>query len=125
TRIGDPMTRLNPRLETLLEKSHVPHQRFSHTARVTSQRTADLTHTPGREFAKTVILSIDGEFAMAVLPADRRVDLEKLRKWLDASDVRLATEGEMAALFPDCELGSEPPFGPLYDLPVYVSPLLS
>ena len=60
-----------------------------------------------------------------MLPAHRRVDLEKLRKWLNAREARLATEQEMSHLFPDCEIGAEPPFGNLYELPVYVSPLLS
>ena len=33
----------------------------------------------------------------------------------------LVREEEMLNLFPDCELGAEPPFGKLYDLPVYVA----
>ena len=33
--------------------------------------------------------------------------------------------GRNVATFPDCEVGAEPPFGNLYNLPVYVSPLLS
>jgi Ala-tRNA(Pro) deacylase len=119
------MNRLNPRLADLLEARGVPYRSMSHAADVTSQMTAAHTHTPGREFAKTVIVNVDGEFGMAVLPAHLRVDLEKLRKWLNASEARLATEDEMARLFPDCEVGAEPPFGNLYNLPVYVSPLLS
>jgi Ala-tRNA(Pro) deacylase len=119
------MNRLNPRLADLLESKGVAYRSMSHAADMTSQMTAAHTHTPGREFAKTVVVNIDGEFAMAVLPAHLRVDLEKLRKWLNASEVRLATEEEMSRLFPDCEIGAEPPFGNLYQLPVYVSPLLS
>ena len=119
------MNRLSPKLTELLERGRVPYRSVPHTADVTSQSTAEHTHTPGRAFAKTVIVWVDGEFAMTVLPAHRRVDLEKLRKWLDAAKVRLATEEEMSRLFPDCEVGAEPPFGNLYELPVYVSPLLS
>jgi Ala-tRNA(Pro) deacylase len=33
--------------------------------------------------------------------------------------VELAREEEFAGLFPGCELGAEPPFGNLYNLPVY------
>ena len=32
----------------------------------------------------------------------------------------LATEEDLARLFPDCEVGAMPPFGGLYGLPVYV-----
>src|SRR2546422_3953333 len=119
------MNRLNPRLADLLETKGVSYRSLPHGSDATSQQTAAHTHTPGREFAKTVVVRVDGEFAMAVLPAHLRVDLEKLRKWLNAREARLATEEEMARLFPDCEIGAEPPFGNLYQLPVYVSPLLS
>jgi Ala-tRNA(Pro) deacylase len=37
----------------------------------------------------------------------------------------LATEKEFAALFPDSELGAMPPFGNLYNLPVYVDTSLT
>lgn len=119
------MNRLSPRLASLLDDGRVPYRSLAHAPDATSQATAQHTHTPGREFAKTVVVWVDGRFGMAVLPAHRRVDLEKLRKWLNAREARLATEPEMARLFPDCEVGAEPPFGNLYQLPVYVSPLLS
>ena len=44
---------------------------------------------------------------------------------LGYSRVRLATEDELATLFPDCEVGTMPPFGNLYGLPVYVDELLA
>ena len=34
--------------------------------------------------------------------------------------VRLATEGEIVKLFPDTEVGAMPPFGELFNLPVYL-----
>jgi Ala-tRNA(Pro) deacylase len=37
----------------------------------------------------------------------------------------LATELELSDLFPDCELGAMPPFGILYDLPVYIDESLA
>jgi Ala-tRNA(Pro) deacylase len=37
----------------------------------------------------------------------------------------LATEQEFSSLFPDCELGAMPPFGSLYNLPVYVDESLA
>jgi len=54
---------------------------------------------------------------MCVLPASYHVDLAKLRRELSAQSVALAEEGEIEGLFPDCELGAEPPFGNLYELP--------
>ena len=58
---------------------------------------------------------------MAVLPAHHRVDLHKLGRAMGASEIRLATEDEIATICPDCAVGAEPPFGNLYQVPVYVS----
>ena len=35
--------------------------------------------------------------------------------------MELASENEFAELFPECEVGAMPPFGNLYDMPVYVA----
>jgi Ala-tRNA(Pro) deacylase len=39
---------------------------------------------------------------------------------LGFSHARLATEKELGQLFPDCDLGAMPPFGNLYNMPVYL-----
>jgi Ala-tRNA(Pro) deacylase len=62
---------------------------------------------------------------MAVAPAVYRLDLEKVRAHLGSGYVRLADESAMSMLCPDCEVGAMPPFGNLYDLPVFVDPTLA
>jgi Ala-tRNA(Pro) deacylase len=78
---------------------------------------AAVEHESGRYVAKPVIMKVDDHYLMCVLPASHRVDVAKLRHELDAQSAELAEEGEIAWLFPDCELGAEPPFGSLYELP--------
>jgi Ala-tRNA(Pro) deacylase len=75
---------------------------------------------PAREVAKVVIISAENGYNMVVLAANRVLDLGELRHALGLSHARLATEQELGRLFPDCDLGAMPPFGNLYDLPVYV-----
>ena len=86
--------------------------------------TAAHTHTPGRKFAKAVIVRVGGAYAMAVVPSHHVVDLERLASALGGAEVALASEDEFRGLCPDCEAGAIPPFGNLYDLEVYVSPEL-
>jgi Ala-tRNA(Pro) deacylase len=113
-------------LTAYLNENHVPFEVVHHRTDYTAQETAADTHTPGREFAKTVVLDIgDQGRAMAVLPAVFQVDMEKLRAGLGTRQVHLADEAEMSDLCPDCEVGAEPPFGNLYDVPVYVDPSLT
>ena len=113
------------KFRSFLDQHHVKYEAIAHAPDFTAQETAAHTHTPGREFAKTVILETDEGHAMAVLPAHHRVDLAKVREALASRKVRLASEPEMARLCPDCETGAVPPFGNLYGLPVWVSPILA
>jgi Ala-tRNA(Pro) deacylase len=112
---------ISHRLKSYLEEQAVPYHLIPHRRDFTAQEAAACTHTKGREFAKTVVLAVDGGYAVAVVPAPRRVDLRKLRQLLGVHDLRLADEEEIRRLCPDCEVGAEPPFGNLYGLPVYLS----
>jgi Ala-tRNA(Pro) deacylase len=86
---------------------------------------AALAHVSGKKLAKTVIVKVDGVLAMAVIPASLHVDLDRLRSFTGAAVVELATEREFKDAFPDCETGSMPPFGNLYDMSVYADPTLA
>ncbi len=106
-------------LEAYLRESKVPFQVQHHAVAYTAQEVAAAEHVPGRMLAKVVMVLGDGELAMFVLPAPARVDLDKAAAALDAKEARLAREEEFADRFPGCEVGAMPPFGNLYDLPVY------
>ena len=92
------------RLKTFLDGEGVSYHVIHHPADVRARETAADTDTPPEEFAKTVILWVDGDPAMAVVPASRDVALGKLRRALGAAEVRLAHEREIGVLCPDCRM---------------------
>ena len=98
---------------------------ISHSKAYTAQGIAAITHISGRELAKAVIVKLDGDLAMAVLPASCQVDLEELKRKTGVRVAELATERDFKQHFPDCETGAMPPFGNLYGIPVYVDQTLS
>ena len=108
------------RLLEFLNQSQVGYTHHVHPTAFTAREVASVEHLPAHEFAKTVVFHGDAGFGMAVLPADTKLDLQELRALLGMNRLRLATEAELASLFPECELGAMPPFGTLYNLPVYV-----
>ena len=55
-----------------------------------------------------------------IVPAHYRVDLERLRQLAGASTLRLALEEEIAAIYPEFEVGAAPPFGTMYGHRVFV-----
>jgi Ala-tRNA(Pro) deacylase len=108
------------KIKEFLDSNHVRYSTLSHSVAYTAQEIASLAHIPGKELAKTVMVKLDGKLAMAVLPASNQVDLEALKNAAGAKEVRLSTESEFKYQFPDCEPGAMPPFGNLYDMPVFV-----
>ena len=115
------------RLKTFLDSKQIPYELLSHSTSYTAQGVAAVMQISGKEMAKTVVLRAGeqgDETILAVLPGPRHVKLGKLSAAI-GKPVRLATELEFSALFPDCELGAMPPFGSLYDLPVYVDDSLA
>ena len=113
------------RLKDFLDEHQVKYVVISHSRAFTTQEIAAATHIPGKELAKTVIVDIDGETAMAVLPGSQKVELALLRDALGSKQVTLAKESAFRDRFPECELGAMPPFGNLYGMPVYVADSLT
>ena len=114
------------RLEDYLRENAIPYQGQHHAMAITAQEVAATEHVPGKMFAKTVMVAADTEEAiMLVLPAPYHVNLEKAAAALGTRGVLLAEEERFADVFPDCEVGAMPPFGNLYDVPVYVDKTLA
>lgn len=112
-------------LEAYLCAQRVPFQVQHHPQAFTAQHLAAVEHVPGRLVAKVVVVYADGRPVMLALPAHCRVSLPKAGQALTSRTVRLAEEHELRDLFPDCEVGAMPPFGNMYDLPVYVDQTLA
>jgi Ala-tRNA(Pro) deacylase len=105
------------RVIELLDKSGVNYETTEHESAFTAQRMAAAEHEPGKYVAKPVIVKADGKYLMCVLSACCKINLDALKNELGAESVELAQEKEIGDLFDDCDLGAEPPFGNLYDLP--------
>ena len=108
-----------------LDQNGVEYTHHTHPNAYTAREVASAEHVPAREVAKTVVFFKEGGYAMAVLGADCAVDMHELRMLLGHPRLRLATERELAELFPECELGAMPALGSLFRLPVYVDSRLA
>ena len=107
-------------LTELLDSQNIKYTIITHSVAYTAQGIAALTHIPGQELAKTVIVNTDDALAMAVLPASCQVDLAALRAATGAKSITLAKEADFMRRFPGCETGAMPPFGNLYGMQVFV-----
>lgn len=113
------------KLKAYLDEANIRYLTIGHSSAYTSQEIAAAAHVSGKEFAKTVMIKIDGKLAMAVLPASCLIDFDSIKTVFKAKNVTLAREAEFKDCFPDCELGAMPPFGNLYGVSVYVADSLA
>ncbi len=112
------------KLKQYLEENGVKYTEAVHPTAFTAQEVAATAHIHGKEVAKVVILNVDGKLIMAVVAAPQKVNLEKAKAGLGAQKVHLAKEEEFKEIFPDCDLGAEPPFGNLYSMETVADPAL-
>lgn len=113
------------KLKAFLDEHRVQYHVLSHHERFTSSEIAQALHVPGQELAKVVMVKADGSLVMAVVTANDRVDLASLKRVLGAREAKLATEDDFKGAFPDCEVGAMPPFGNLYNVPVFADRTLA
>ena len=114
-----------PKLKEYLDSNDVEYNILTHEIAYTAQDTAAAAHVSGKELAKSVVVNVDGEFVLAILPAHLKVDLDRLKETANAKTVRLAHESEFATLFPGCDRGAMPPFGNLYGIEIFVDQSLT
>lgn len=115
---------VSTKIKQLLDKQNIGYQILEHSIAYTAMEIAGAQHVPGKQLIKSVIVKADGQYLMCVLPAIHLIDFDKLKKVTGAKKIELAKEKDVQKLFPEYEVGAEPPFGQLYGLYVYVDKLL-
>jgi Ala-tRNA(Pro) deacylase len=103
-------------LESFLQQQNVKFEKHAHPTAYTAQQLAEAEHVSGYLVAKPVVVKGRAQFAMCVLAAPHRLDVAKAARALGEPEVRLATEEEMAKLFPGCEIGAEPAIGAMFNM---------
>ncbi len=91
-----------------LNQRGIVFEEMHHPDAYTAQEVAQREHISGHRVAKVVCVMADGRPVELVLPASRRVALDRLRDLLGAQEVRLADEDEVQRYFTDCEPGAIP-----------------
>jgi len=94
-------------------------------AAYSAQEIVECLRFPDKDLAKVVLLKDADRLLIAVLPADKQIDLQRLKEILRTTDLRMATEGEFGRFFSDGKAESTSPLGDLYNTEVYVDECLA
>lgn len=118
-------------ITTLLEQNKYWFESFTHEEVRTSEEAANVrTGYSLSQGAKALIIKYKrkngfSDFAMFVLPGDRRFSSTKVKRILLAEDVRFATEEEVSRVTKGVLPGGVPPMGNLFSISVYVDETLT
>jgi Ala-tRNA(Pro) deacylase len=106
-------------LQQYLDDKHIDYDVLKHKRTLSAEGTAHASHVPGDRLAKGVVLTREGGFVVAVIPASAKVRLDVIERMLHCP-VQLASEDEISELFPDCDAGAVPPIAEAYAVEAFV-----
>lgn len=107
-----------------LEKNKIRFEIIKHKTVYTAYDLASTLKAKLNEVAKTLVIKADHRHILVVLPANNKLDLKKLKKFLKAKKIEIAKEGIMPKVF-KVKAGLITPFGKLYqNTPVYIDKAL-
>ncbi len=106
------------KIRQLLEQNNIPYKYFEHEPTPTSEIASKIRGVSMESGAKAMVLRSEGKFVMAVLQASKKIDFSKMKKILKSKSVSFATHDEVKQVT-GCIPGGVPPFGNLFNIPVY------
>jgi len=108
------------KIKNLLDSKNIDYKLFEHEPVFTSEQASKVRGVDLKTGVKALVLRTkEGKFILALVAADRRIDLKKLAKIVNTKDLRLASPEEVLKKT-GCEIGSVHPFGFLHDLETYM-----
>ncbi len=116
------------RIKEILDHVKVEYTHLTHDYVRTSEDAAKIRGTNIEDAAKAIILKAEYKddagiksyrFIQAIIPANQRIDLKKLKMILESKNVSLASPDEVLERT-GCTVGSVPPFGKIFDIPMYM-----
>ncbi|KZX74843.1 hypothetical protein A3715_15120 [Oleiphilus sp. HI0009] len=107
-------------LQEYLDAHNMTYQAIEHSPAYTAKEIADLVDVKSEQVAKTVMVIMDGVLSMIVLPASCRIRMDRFARVMGTELIDLASEEEFKNRFPECDVGAMPPFGRMYEIPVYM-----
>ena len=114
------------KIQNILKEGGCEFETFEHEPVRTSEEASKIRTGYGiDQGAKALIVrvrksGVGKSFAMFVVQGSKKFDANKVKQVFGLSDLRFATEAEVTEITNGVEIGGVPPFGNLFNIPVYV-----
>lgn len=106
-------------IRKLLDKKKFQYKFMEHEPTPTSEIAAKVRGVDLKQGAKAMLLRSEGKFYMFVLSGVDKIDFKKIKRLLKSKSVSFANPEEVLKVT-NCEVGGVPPFGNLFNVPVYI-----
>ena len=103
----------------LLEDSGIAFRLIDHPPTRTAQEAAKVAGSKPEEVAKSLVLMADKKPVLVIVIGNRRIEFKTLKKLKEIKDLRLASPEEVIS-YTGCPIGSVPPFGQFFNLPIII-----
>jgi Ala-tRNA(Pro) deacylase len=107
------------RIIGLLTKLNIPFKHLVHEPVYTSEQASKIRKSPLHNGIKSMVLETERGVIIALISADLKLDLKKLKKKFNFKKLQMAPP-ELVKEKTSCEPGSVPPFGYIQPLPTYI-----
>jgi nondiscriminating aspartyl-tRNA synthetase len=116
---GAPKIDLNSKLVNYLKEKSIEFKEIEHVATTTSEESAKARGTRIEQGAKALLMMADNNPILLVLSAAKKLDNAAFKKQFTFKDLKMATAEEVEKIT-GAQIGGVPPFGNLFNVPVYV-----
>ncbi len=106
------------RIDERLKSAGVAYKVLDHQPVYTSAEAAAVRGVDLHSGAKALIVKVEAQFVMIVLPADFSLHTKAVKQAMNCKNLRFANAEEVLALT-SLKPGSIPPFGSLFNVPAY------
>ena len=106
------------KVKSLFDTNNIQYKFFEHAPAKTSEEVAKIRGTPLETGAKSMLIKIDKEFILIVIPANKKFNSKPAKKFLHTDCLRFAYKNELEELT-HCLQGAVPPFGSIFNIKTY------
>ncbi len=110
---------ISSRVKWYLDVNRIRYEVIVHPYTECSSETAEVARIPKEKLAKAVLLEDASGYLMPILPASKRLDLDKVCRQFHRN-LKLATQEDVGVLFFDCDSGAVPAMGTAYGIPTVI-----
>jgi len=103
-----------------LEKAKIKYELVKHRTVYTAYDKAQTLHLAEKMVGKTLVVKMDKNPALVLIPANKNLDKEKLRKIAKAKTIDFLKEAWMKKNLKGVKIGAIPPFGNIFGLKTFI-----